>query len=275
MTSGSAETSSSSKILQISSSWPALQCLEDFWGCPFLPWCYLRVMQRLPRRSSRMLMFETKQWWHGMLLHKGHPPEQWRALCWFVLAGGWYSPTSCSALLPNETRKKSVLYSPLPLPPDKMFLLKCYGVLCFAAVHTLLCPSYLSCIHVAETFWTLAGKNLSGLLFYCTFLRLSQLIYFPGRNKCTQKVHMHYESDVFRMCQNFCTSYTGDKRVCNKSYTFWMYGIYCAYTNCLHSACKNWIICHRWVIVTTHALQSWDLASCQLPLSLCFWEPLV
>lgn len=149
------------------------------------------------------------------------------------------------------------------------------GSLCFAAIHTLLCPSYLSCIHVAETSWTSAGKNLSGLLFYCTFLRLSQLIYFPGRNKCTQKARMHYESDVFRMCQNFCTSYTGDKSVCNKSYTLWMYWIYCAYANCLHSACKNWIICHRWVIVTTHALQSWDLASCQLPLSSCFWEPLV
>lgn len=225
-------------------------------------------------------MFKIKQWWHGMLLHQGHPPEQWWAPCWFVLAGGWYSPQSLrisehrSALLLNEARKKpSALL--VPVPQIKCYFWKDQGSPCFAAINTLLCPSCLPCVHVAETCWTSAGKNLSGLLFHFTSLRVSQLIYFPGRNSCTQKVRMHYESDAFRMCQNFCTSYTGDKSACSKSDTFWMYQIYCAYTNCLHSARKNWMICHRWVIVTTHAPQRWDLASCQLPLSSCFWEPLV
>lgn len=35
---------------------------------------------------------------------------------------------------------------------------------------------------------------------------------------------------------------------------------------------KNWMISHRWAIVTTPALLCWGLAGCQLPLSSCFWE---
>lgn len=238
MTSGSAETSSSSKILQISSSWPALQCLEDFWGCPFLPWCYLRVMQRLPGRSSRMLMFETKQWWHGMLLHKGHPPEQWRALCWFVLAGGWYSPPSCSALLLNETRKKNQCFTPLcPFLQIKCFFWNVMGSLCFAAIHTLLCPSYLSCIHVAETSWTSAGKNLSGLLFYCTFLRLSQLIYFPGRNNA----HKKRACTMNLMCSG-CVRISAQATQVTKA----------CVTSRIHCGCTGFTV-HTQIVSTVHA----------------------
>lgn len=78
-------------------------------------------------------------------------------------------------------------------------------------------------------------KNLLWLLFHCTSLRVPQLIHFPGRNKCTQKVHMHWESEVLRMCQDSCTGYTGDKSVCSKAEMSWMGWISCAYTNCLHS----------------------------------------
>lgn len=35
---------------------------------------------------------------------------------------------------------------------------------------------------------------------------------------------------------------------------------------------RNWMISHRWAIVTTPALLCWGLAGCQLPLSSCFWE---
>lgn len=135
----------------------------------------------------------------------------------------------CSVFLLNEARKENpVLYShPCPFPQIKCFLLSFQESLFWS--NTPLCPSCPPCVHTAETS---AGKNLLGLLFHCTSLGISQLIHFPGRNKCTQKAHIHWESVVLRMCQDLCTSYTGDKNVCSKAKTSWIDRI--SNTNCLH-----------------------------------------
>lgn len=121
--------------------------------------------------------------------------------------------------------KTPLLYS-LPLPPDKMFLFKLSGVPRFWS-RTPLCSSCPPCVHTAEAS---ADKNLVGLLFHCTSL----IVYhFPGRNKCTQEAHMHWGSEVLRMCQEFCARCTGDKSVCSKAKMSWMGWISCAFTNCL------------------------------------------
>lgn len=79
------EASSSSKIVLIAQT--GLLCRA--WNISVGVSACLDERQRLPRRSSRMLMFKPKRWWRDRVLHKGHPPEQWR----FVTAGGWCSPT--------------------------------------------------------------------------------------------------------------------------------------------------------------------------------------